>query len=132
MYTYCYYKHMDKLSGYLRKKRWWRLPAFVLLAISAPLIYFRSKGYTWLNWTGFEGKTVWSVFDLIIIPATLAVVAVVLKVLERKADREIALENQREMILQNYLDAMTRLILDKNLKKSKPHVKVREIARVKA
>ncbi len=122
---------MDKISEYLRKKRWWRLPAFAFIVVSSLLIYLRDKGYTWLDFTGFEGKTVWDVFDLLIIPATLAAVAIILEAFERKSDREIALENQRETILQNYFDAMTRLMLDKNLKGSGPHDEVREIARVK-
>lgn len=94
----------------------------MVVVVSAFLIYLRSKNYSWLAFTGFEGKTIWDVLGLLIIPATLATVA-----------HKLTLGNQREMILQNYFDAMTGLILDKNknLKKSKLHDEVREIARVK-
>jgi len=111
---------MNKLLEYLRKKRWWRSLAVVVIVVIAFLIYLRSENYCWLPFTGFEGKTVWDVLGLLIIPASLAMGA-----------HKLTLGNQREMILQNYFDTMSRLLLDKNLKGSKPHNEVREIARVK-
>jgi uncharacterized protein YjbI with pentapeptide repeats len=112
------------------KKRWW---------IAFPLLFFLWLIYVWWNcdhWpnsncTAFEGKTVWEVLELLIIPATLAIVAAYLDKLERKADREISKDNQREVALQNYFDAMTILILDKGLRNSLPGNEVAEIAQVK-
>jgi uncharacterized protein YjbI with pentapeptide repeats len=94
------------------------------------------------NCTGLIGKTLWDVLELLIIPATLAGVAAFLDKLERKTDREnankraevdreIAQDNQREVALQNYFDAMTRLILDNKLRNSKPKSEVGRIAQVK-
>lgn len=92
--------------------------------------YLRSYGYTWID-SGFEGKTIWNWLELLIIPGTLAVVAIILDNRERKADRELTRDNQREAALQNYFDALTRLILDKDLRNSEPEDEVRDIAQVK-
>jgi len=88
------------------------------------------KGYVWADWTDFENKKLWQILELIIIPLILAITLFILDRFERKADREINLDNQRERLLQNYFDAMTSLILDNNLMKSNEH-EIQEIARVK-
>ncbi|MCJ7531465.1 MAG: pentapeptide repeat-containing protein [Anaerolineales bacterium] len=100
-------------------------------ALIAWMGYLQSQGYPWMDFTGFEGKTTWDVLELLIIPVTLAGVAAYLNILDRKTDRELILDNQRETALQNYFDAMTRLILDKNLRNSKPEDDVRDIAQAK-
>jgi hypothetical protein len=102
----------------------------IVLGIVARMGYLRSHGYTWID-SGFEGKTIWNWLELLIIPGTLAVVAIILDNRERKADRELTRDNQREAALQNYFDVMTRLILDKGLKKPDSEDDVRDIARVK-
>jgi uncharacterized protein YjbI with pentapeptide repeats len=120
---------------------WWLLP---LVAIFFWLVYVWWNCSLWpgKNCTGFVGKTVWDVLELLIIPATLAGVAAFLDKLERKTDREnankraevdreIALDNQRELALQHYFDSMERVILDKNLRQSNLDDEVRKIAQVK-
>ena len=46
-------------------------------------------------------------------------------------DREIALDSQREAALQAYIDTMSALLLDRNLRASQPAEEVRIIARVR-
>ena len=124
-------------------KLYWPITILVI-AFCIWLIYLFQNCYLWPdgNCTGFEGKTLWKVLELLIIPFTLIVISAVLDGIERKTDRnaadiraevdrEIAKDNQRELSLQNYFDAMTMLILDKDLKKSAPNDDVRETARIK-
>ncbi len=111
------------------RNNWW---------IIFPLGLFIWLAYVWFNFnlwpnkncTDFEGKTIWDVLELLIIPATLAGVAVFLDRLERKADRENSKDNQRELALQNYFDTMAKLILDKDLRNSNQG-EVQKIAQVK-
>jgi len=46
-------------------------------------------------------------------------------------DRHIALDKQREDLLQTYLDRMSELLLEKNLRASQPDAEVRNVARVR-
>lgn len=107
----------------------------VLIAIGV----FIRMGYT-SSWTGLEGKTLWDWMELLIVPVVLAVGAYLFNRAERRADRlreeeraevefKLAFENAQEARLQNYLDQMTNLILDKNLLNSKPGDEIRDIAR---
>ena len=95
----------------------------------------------WPTWTNFNGKGVWDLADLILVPIVLALVAfffnkrqkeqeLELAKQERENDREIARERTRETALQNYLDKMTELLLPPNdLRKSDEDSEVRSIAR---
>ena len=126
---------------------------FSAVSLGAWLLVLRARGYEWEEWTNFKGKGLWEVLELLIIPVTLAVLAAALDRQERKVDREIsenrartdreiaekrgetdreiALSNQQETALQNYLNFMTDLVLNANLKKSEPEDEIRKIARVK-
>jgi len=108
-------------------------------------------GY-WLkwSWTGFSAKTLWDWLQLLFVPIILAIGGFWLNriqksreertteqraEIERKAaeqrdqtEREIAIDNQRETALQEYLDKMSELLLEKNLRKSQPEDEVRNIA----
>lgn len=81
--------------------------------------------------SGITGKTFWDYAELLIIPATLAIVIAILEGQERKADRNNVRDNQREMALQNYFNEITTLVLEKGLKTSTLEDDVREIAHVK-
>ncbi len=48
-----------------------------------------------------------------------------------QTERDIALDNQREAALQAYIDSMSALLLEKDLRKSKESDEVRTIARVR-
>lgn len=102
------------------------------------------------TWTGFgqyqtqvgveRDKTLWDWMELLIIPFFLAGGAFILNNFEKKrslqieeqranSEREIAKDTLQETLLQNYLDKMGDLLIDKNLKRANKNVK--DIARVK-
>lgn len=136
---------MKRILRELGKVKW---QSWVLLGLvmAVPLVLsgtdWMSKGYSWKHWTGLSGKTIWDVLELLIIPATLAIVAAELDRLEREVDRkiakkraetdrEIALSNQQETALQNFFNFMADLMLKENLRISDAEDEIRDIARVK-
>lgn len=109
--------------------------------------------YTPPNSNYQRGKTLWDWMQLLIIPAVLAVAGYAFTLTtsqnERRAteqrskdeqkaaeqrsktERYIALDNQLENRLQDYLDRMSELLLEKNLRKSMPDDEVRYIAQAR-
>jgi len=87
------------------------------------------------------GKTLWDWLQLLFIPALLSIGAVWftarqnhgLEIADRqhKADSELAIDNQRETALQEYIDKMSELLLHEKLRASQPEDEVRKIARVR-
>jgi flagellar basal body-associated protein FliL len=88
------------------------------------------------------GKTLWDWLQLLIIPFVLAAGGYLFTFTtnrnERKTadrhnqtERVIAQDNQREVALQAYIDKMSELLLEKQLRESKPEDEVRKIARVR-
>jgi uncharacterized protein YjbI with pentapeptide repeats len=126
-----------------------------LLLWAVYLRFARSVG--WAAWTGFEefispalapgqeyypGKTLWDWLELLIVPVVLAGGALLFNRSERRAEREIAkkrdqtereIANDRvsENALQTYLDRMTELLLEKNLRNSEPEEEVVVVARAR-
>ncbi len=120
-----------------RKRKPIFLISIVLLLIS--FIVFVYFGYhLQLDWTGFNKssgpnilqyqptKTVWDWLQLLIVPAVLAVAASWFNFAmnhneqaetkqRAETERTIALDNQRETSLQNYLDRMSDLLLNNHL-----------------
>lgn len=115
----------------------------------ALLVFALRFGYS-QDWTGFgkyqiqtdvgRSKTLWDWMELLIVPIFLAGGAFMLNNFEKKrslqieeqranSEREIAKDNIQETLLQNYLDKMGDLLIDKNLKKANKNVK--DVARVK-
>lgn len=89
--------------------------------------------------TGFKGKDLWEYLSLVGIPVVLAVAAYSFTAQQAQFSQEftaqqnqtsqtIAANQQRETILENYLDSMSDLLLNHNLKGSKPDDAVRGIA----
>ncbi|MEM7116196.1 MAG: pentapeptide repeat-containing protein [Chloroflexota bacterium] len=88
---------------------------------------------SWILWKtyqannlGFTSKTLWDWMELLLIPFVLALAGFWFSYSqnrenskiaeeERENDRKIALEKQRQQTLENYLDRMKELILDRNL-----------------
>jgi uncharacterized protein YjbI with pentapeptide repeats len=88
------------------------------------------------------GKTLWDWLQLLIVPLALALVALVFQrattrteqkitAQRYKNDQHIALDKQREDLLQTYLDRMSELLLEKQLRTSEPDAEVRNVARVR-
>ena len=89
-----------------------------------------------------RGKTLWDWLQLLIIPAVLAIGGYVFNYTtsrnERNAadrhnqtEQEIAQDNQHEAALQEYIDKMSELLLEKKLRESQPEDEVRMVARVR-
>src|SRR5260370_30534397 len=79
-------------------------------------IFLIVAGY-WLHWTGlgFSNKTLWDWMQLLIIPTTLALVAILFNRAERKNEQVIASDNQREATLEAYLSRLSELFLERDL-----------------
>lgn len=126
----------------------------VVFAVIVPLIiaiYERIATSSWNEITGimpfidpkqeyYRGKTLWDLLDLLIIPLVLALGAFGLNQSARKVELEIAnnrdeierqgrKEQENETALQNYLDKMSQLILERGLTKSLPDDPIRDVAR---
>src|SRR5260370_4517271 len=76
------------------------------------------------------GKTLWDWLQLLFIPAVLALGAIWYTA-RQNHDLHITLDNQREVVLQTYLDKMSELLLEKHLRDSQSDDEVRKIAHVR-
>ena len=124
---------------------------FFLGALAATILI---GGYR-LNWawTGFTGekesyKTLYDWLQLLFIPVVLAIAGFWFNHRERKAaelrdenerkaaelrakaEQEIALDNQQEIALQEYIKEMSELLLHEKLLESQPEDEVRKIGRI--
>src|SRR5260221_11590786 len=88
------------------------------------------------------GKTLWDWLQLLIIPLVLAIAALLFNLATTRTeqkiaaqryeqDRHIALDKQREDLLQSYLDRMSELLLKEKLRSSANDAEVRNVARVR-
>jgi hypothetical protein len=75
-------------------------------------------------------KTLYDWLQLLFIPTILTLGAVWLTT-RQNHDREIAQEAHRQTALQGYIDKMSELLLEKDLRHSKPDDEVRNIARLR-
>lgn len=94
--------------------------------------------FNW-SWTGFRGNTLWEWLQLLVLPVVLTGGGIWFNmhqngtnraVAERQheIDLHIADDNQQEAALQAYLDHLSQLLLDKQLKESAPGSAIRELA----
>ena len=123
----------------------WRT-VLVILTILTIVIALIIVSYRF-DWTGFNGnnksgKTLWDWLQLLIIPFVLAVGGLwfsqVQKDREQKTaeqqaqtERQIAQDDQQEATLQEYINKMSELLLDRDLCKSTVKDEVRKVARVR-
>jgi uncharacterized protein YjbI with pentapeptide repeats len=118
----------------------------ILLKTSLALLLFSLAGYLiwkgyYQGWTGFQGyynskgeyvrsKTLWDWMGLLFVPLSLALIAYLFSRQERKIDREIAAEQYQQRLLQDYLDRISKLLLDKELDELKSEGRKTAVARV--
>ena len=118
------------------KRSWWQqikhhsFIATGIIVVMIVLIAFIFAAYRF-GWsgTGFLNKTLWDWLQLLIIPAVLSLGAFLFNRAERNNEQAVALDNQRATALQTYLDRMSELLLEKNLRTSQPDDEVRTVAR---
>ena len=117
----------------LGPKLWHKIKQYLVLLIIAALtvavvIILINIGYG-VSWTGFNAytyispkvqqyqreKTLWDWLQLLFIPAVIAVGGVLFNRALDQTNRKIASNKQQEDVLQEYLDKMSELLLNKNL-----------------
>src|SRR5258708_26316291 len=112
----------------VRQRLWWVLGGvFLLFCVGFVVATVR---FGWSS-RGFLRKFLWDWLELLIIPLVLAIIAVVFQRVNSRTEQQIALDKQREDLLQAYLDRMTELLLKENLLQSAPNSKERNVARVR-
>ena len=90
----------------------------------------------------FGGKTLWDWLQLLIVPVVLSLITVVfawqqdirqdqIENQRAKAERELAKERAQDEALQAYLDQMSNLLLERNLRTSDEDSEVRTLARAR-
>jgi uncharacterized protein YjbI with pentapeptide repeats len=113
------------------------------------LIVLLAKGSASLGWTGLRGKTLWDLLQLLIVPLVLVGIGLLFEM--QQAERQQALEEQQQALesrraeaerelaeqraqdeaLQAYLDQMSNLLLEKDLRTSEVNSEVRTLAQVR-
>jgi uncharacterized protein YjbI with pentapeptide repeats len=100
------------------------------------------RGIAWPRWTGLQGKTVWDVLQLLIVPLMLAAIGFWFTMQQdtrqqtiederAQAERELAMGRAQDEALQAYLDQMGNLLLEKDLRSSEEDSEVRTLARAR-
>jgi len=120
-------------------RSWWNntsktldVVIILMLVVLLAVIVVSILGYEYdLNWSGLHGKTFWDWLQLLIIPAVLAVGGYLFNFATSRTEREIASDKQQEETLQAYIDSMSELLLEKNLRESQRNDEVQTIARVR-
>src|SRR5260221_14467790 len=75
------------------------------------------------------GKALWDWLQLLIIPLVLAVAALLFNRATTRTEQKIALDKQREDLLQAYLDRMSELLLEKQLHSPASPYEIRNVTR---
>ena len=81
-------------------------------------------------WAGFD-KPLYDWMQLLIIPIALALIAIYFNRIDKMNEQSIARDNQQEIALQGYLDRISELLLEKDLRISQPDAEVRTVARAR-
>lgn len=143
----------EKPRWWQKNKQWILVASIVIFGIGFAVITFLGYWFNW-DWTGLNAsvgpnvrqyqptKTLWDWLQLLIIPIFLAGTAFLFNVamkrseaaIEQKryeSEHELAEKNQKEELLQGYLDRMSELLLDKGLRSSGRDTEIRDIARAR-
>jgi hypothetical protein len=79
------------------------------------------------RWVGFEEKTLWDWFQMLVVPVALAIGALYIDI----TASYIAADRQREESMNDYFSEMTTLLLEHNLRQADKASEVRSVARVR-
>jgi uncharacterized protein YjbI with pentapeptide repeats len=94
------------------------------------------------SWTGFRGKTVWDLLQLLVVPLALAGIGLWFAAQQEEhqqrveakraeVDREIEDQRAQDITLRTYLDQMGTLLLDRDLRAADQNTNVRNVARAR-
>jgi Pentapeptide repeats (8 copies) len=100
------------------------------------------RGIAWPRWTGFRGMTLRSWLELLVVPLALVVIGFLFSVQQdarqqrienqrAEAERELAVQRAQDEALQAYLDQMSGLLLERDLRVSESGSEVRTLARAR-
>src|SRR5260370_24547584 len=121
------------------RRLWVTIGVLVLVGLIG--LIFAGYWFNW-DWTGFNEhigprvpqyqptKALWDWLQLLIIPVVLAVAVLLFNRSTASTEQTIALDKQREDLLQAYLDRMSELLLEKKLATS-PSEEASNVARVR-
>ena len=132
---------MNRLFSWLRSglrsgEPFWASWSFILPVVIVPAVIVSLVmlvRYDYLE-TGFGGKTIWDWIEVLGVPLTVALIAALLGGAARgagrraEAERELATERAREATLREYLDTMSDLILNHELRESPEDSSARAVA----
>jgi hypothetical protein len=86
------------------------------------IIVLLAKGSASLGWTGFRGKTLWDLLQLLIVPLVLVGIGLLFEMQQAAredqraaVERELAEQRAQDEALQAYLDQMSQLMLERKL-----------------
>jgi uncharacterized protein YjbI with pentapeptide repeats len=134
------------------KRKFLALFLILVMSIAGLVLYWAIWPDSSPEWTGFgaydkeasgpRAKTLWDWMELLLIPLVLAGGGLFLNraqrqreleiaAEERDTERQIAKDREEERALQSYLEAMTELLLEKELRISEEGSEVRSIARAR-
>jgi uncharacterized protein YjbI with pentapeptide repeats len=111
------------------------------LSLTAIVVMLAIAG-AWRSWTGFRGKTVWDWLQLLIVPIVLSLITLAftwqlnarqndIEDRRAQAERELAEQRAQDEALQAYLDQMSALLLEKDLRNTKVDSEVRTLAQAR-
>jgi uncharacterized protein YjbI with pentapeptide repeats len=121
-----------------------RILTLIAIGVSlTAIIVLLAIGGAASSWTGFRGKTVWDLLQLLIVPLMLVAIGLVFSLQQdarqqrvenqrAAAERELAEQRAQDEALQAYLDQMGDLLLAKDgLRESAKDSEVRTLARAR-
>jgi hypothetical protein len=85
----------------------------------------------WSRWTGFQGKTLWDILQLLVVPLVLVFIGYAFSVQQDARQQDIEDQRAQDAALLAYLDQMNVLMLEHNLRKSDVDSEVRTLARAR-
>src|SRR5215216_6036253 len=100
------------------------------------------RGIAWPRWTGFRGMTVRDWLDLLVVPLALVLISFLFTTQQdqrqqqtenqrAEAERELAEQRAQDEALQAYLNQMSSLLLEQDLRASEKRSEVRTLARAR-
>lgn len=114
---------MEKITKILKGYRVQLLFGLVAIVIAVWAVNIQD----WPDFTGFDGKTLWDLADLAIVPILVALVAYYLNQNQKRIEQVATKARSQEAELQSYLDRMTDLLLREKPYDDKEELETRNV-----